>query len=149
MRYPAFDHSRSRRSVVDDDGSHKVQISFGSHGRNFDLELKRDLSVFPDSVVIEDYDGRRLQHLESKAHHHIYEGLLSGEPESHVFGSVRDGIFDGQIHTQSDGVFFVERAQKYFQGGSNDTFHSVIYHEDHLKDPYRHSRHGESELLMH
>jgi hypothetical protein len=143
LSYVAVDHSRAKRSA--DGHADKVRLDFASHGRNFNLELVRDLAAFPDSVVVEDVSGRRLRHLEDKAHHNLYEGRLLGEPDSHAFGALRDGIFDGQIKTQSDGVYFVERAQKYFQDGSNDTFHSIIYHEDHLKDPFHHSRHGEND----
>lgn len=46
----------------------------------------------------------------------MYEGRLLGEPESHAFGAVRDGVFDGQIKTQNDGLFYVERSQRYFPG---------------------------------
>ena len=85
---------------------------------------------------------------EHNAHKHLYEGRLVGEPDSHAFGALRDGIFDGEIRTQNDGVYYVERAQKYFSDNSNETFHSVIYHEDHLKDPFHHSRHGERPLFF-
>jgi len=144
LSYTAYDHSRSKRSSdADESDAGRVRIDFESHGRKFNLDLQRDLSVFPSSVVIEDVEGRRLQHLEDNAHKHLYEGRLLGEPESHAFGALRDGVFDGQIRTQADGLFYVERAQKYFPKGSNDTFHSIIYHEDHLTDPFHHSRHGE------
>ena len=81
------------------------------------------------------------------AHKHLFEGQLIDEPDSHAFGNLRDGIFDGEIRTQTDGVYYVERAQKYFSDLSNETFHSVIYHEDHMKDPYQHSRHGKWSVL--
>ena len=59
----------------------------------------------------------------------------------HCFGAIRDGVFDGQINTD-EGTYYVERANKYFPDLTNDTFHSVIYHEKHLKDPLHHSRAG-------
>lgn len=136
---PLSYHSRTRRSV---DGDDRVHIDFASHGREFNLELRRDLSAFPDQLVIEDGAGRRLEHLESKAHQNVFEGRVLGEPDSHVFGAVRDGVFDGQIKTENDGIYYVERVQKYFPDLSNETFHSVIYHEHHLTDPYHHSRHA-------
>ena len=88
---------------------------------------------------------------------HIYEGhlvspnteldnfatsngeLLPAPVTSHCFGAIRDGVFDGQIVTD-EGTYYVERANKYFPDLTNDTFHSVIYHEKHLKDPFYHSR---------
>jgi len=39
-----------------------------------------------------------------------------------------------------EGTYFIERAHKYFRASENDSFHSVIYHERHLKDPFRHSK---------
>ena len=32
--------------------------------------------------------------------HTHYEGRLIGEDGSHVYGSLRDGVFDGTIHTR-------------------------------------------------
>ena len=75
---------------------------------------------------------------------------LSDEPGSHCFGAIRDGVFDGQIHSASDGIYYIERANRYFdtpdlQHEDNTTtskFHSVIYHEKHLVDPFHHSKKG-------
>ena len=93
---------------------------------------------------------------------HIYEGQLVDEPDSHCFGAIRGGVFDGQIHAK-DGVYYVERANRYFKddllnkdfvdkkinNNSNSSttsrtskFHSVIYHEKHLIDPFHHSKKG-------
>ena len=48
-------------------------------------------------------------------------------------GSIRDGVFDGEIVTEKDGVFYVERARRYFpQKLVNSSHHSVIYHERHV-----------------
>ena len=62
LSYPAYDHTRAKRSVGDEDAG-RVRLDFESHGRKFNLDLQRDLSVFPDSVRIEDREGRRLKHL--------------------------------------------------------------------------------------
>lgn len=85
---------------------------------------------------------------------HIYEGQLVNEPSSHCFGAIRDGVFDGQIHSK-DGVFYVERANRYFKDdlipqdveyrdveNRTSKFHSVIYHENNLIDPFHHSKKG-------
>jgi len=136
-------HHRHKRSLPEED--HKVNIQFESHGRSFDLELKRDHSVFHDGLVLErGYQGSQAHDFDVS---HIYEGGLWNEPESHCFGAIRDGVFDGQIHTASDGIYYIERANKYFdtpdlQHEDNNTskFHSVIYHEKHLIDPFHHSK---------
>merc|ERR1712001_711193 len=65
------------------------------------------------------------------------------------FGAIRDGVFDGQIHSASDGIYYVERANRYFDtpdleneedNSTTSKFHSVIYHEKHLVDPFHHSK---------
>ena len=123
-----------------------VDLEFSAHGRDFKLRLKRDYSVFHNDFEIEDGTGNSIS-----ADHdlsHIYEGHLIGpnsdthsDKHPHCFGAIRDGVFDGQINT-CEGTFYVERANKYFPDLTNDTFHSVIYHEKHLKDPFHHSRSG-------
>ena len=37
----------------------------------------------------------------------LYSSGLWNEPESHCFGAIRDGVFDGQIHTASDGIYYI------------------------------------------
>jgi hypothetical protein len=61
-----------------------------------------------------------------------------------VFGSLIDGVFEGKI-VSPKGSYFVEKAHHYFPRTThpNSTFHSVIYHEDHVQDPYEHVREGE------
>ena len=130
-----------------------VELDFLAHGRSFNLRLKRDYSVFHNDLEIEDGFGNSISSDHDLSH--IYEGYLvpSGEEgilselhianisPTHCFGAIRDGVFDGQINTD-EGTYYVERANKYFPDLTNDTFHSVIYHEKHLKDPFHHSRHG-------
>ena len=83
---------------------------------------------------------------------------FSGEPSSHCFGAIRDGVFDGQIVTR-EGVYYVERAARFpnldlirksafsaspasqnrsRSGEGEREVHSVIYHEKHVKDPWQH-----------
>ena len=69
--------------------------------------------------------------------------LFPDDPKSHCFGSVRDGVFDGQIRTSREGLFYVERIQRYSDVDvGNTSAHSVIYHESHIKDPYKHKKSG-------
>ena len=44
-------HQRHKRSPRQDE--HKVNIQFASHGRDFELELQRDHSVFHNHIVVE------------------------------------------------------------------------------------------------
>ena len=65
-----------------------------------------------------------------------------------------DGVFDGKIHSK-DGVYYVEKASKYFPRSENssssgsanegDRFHSIIYKEAHVVDPYDQHRTGTKE----
>ncbi|RXG70383.1 Disintegrin and metalloproteinase domain-containing protein 10 [Armadillidium vulgare] len=75
---------------------------------------------------------------------HIYEGTLADEHNSRVWGNVRGGVFDGVIESGRDGVFYVEHAHKYFprHNSTEAGFHSVIYHDDNVHDPYSHLRRG-------
>ncbi|KAK6617549.1 hypothetical protein RUM44_005137 [Polyplax serrata] len=117
-------HQRARRSVVRD---HNVHLSFRSHGRNFNLRLKRDLEVFSDDLVV---DG--IPFVDTS---HIYKGYLIEEPGSQAFGSIIDGIFEGSIHSQ-DESYYVEKAHKYFPKGSNQSFHSIIYNGKDVDDSF-------------
>jgi disintegrin and metalloproteinase domain-containing protein 10 len=58
---------------------------------------------------------------------------------------VIDGVFEGVIDSPSQGKYYVERAHKYFQTPPQDagaSFHSVIYHDDAVNDPYAQRRTG-------
>ncbi len=97
--------------------------------------------------------GQSLSHLD----HTHYHGTVRGDPASYVYGSIRSGVFDGQIHTGRDGTFYVERIQRYApqnngrtagsrsaaaasnssreSDSSSSSVHSVIYHDSHVKLP--------------
>lgn len=57
---------------------------------------------------------------------------------------MRDGVFEGVVHSERDGTYYVERAHKYFPGHNATLkgFHSVIYHDRHVGDPYQKLRQG-------
>ncbi|CAH1126819.1 unnamed protein product [Ceutorhynchus assimilis] len=133
-------HLRSKKSLSAHQDNH-VHVSFKAHNRHFRLRLKRDLEVFGDRMEIVDDKGRPI-HADTS---HIYNGHLIGEPKSKVFGSIIDGVFEGKIISPK-GAYFVEKAHHYFPHKThpNRTFHSVIYHEDHVHDPYEGIRQGHS-----
>ncbi|XP_076250266.1 zinc-dependent metalloprotease kuz isoform X2 [Rhynchophorus ferrugineus] len=130
-------HMRIRRSVSPDN---HVHLSFAAHGRSFRLRLKRDVDVFNEHMEV--YTDNGPLNVDTS---HIYKGHLIGEPDSEVFGSIRDGIFEGKI-VLPKGSFYVEKAHHYFphEKHPNLTFHSVIYQEDHVQDPYENIREGHS-----
>ncbi|XP_033334392.1 zinc-dependent metalloprotease kuz isoform X1 [Megalopta genalis] len=130
-------HLRAKRSVTRDNS---VTMKFRSHGRDFHIRLKRDLTTFSNNLIIEGPSGQS-EDLETS---HIYQGHLVGEPGSHVFGSISDGVFHGKIISPRSGAWYVEKAHYYFPPYEiNDTLHSVIYHENDVHDPYTHLRKGE------
>lgn len=132
-------------------------MSFTAHQKHFRLRLKRDLEVFSDKLEVLDDKGQRVDADPS----HIYTGYLIGEwtelilcfffneidfigePDSKVFGSIMEGVFEGKI-VSPKGSYYVEKAHHYFPHKThpNRTFHSVIYHEDHVHDPYESVREG-------
>ena len=69
-----------------------------------------------------------LSHLD----HSHYHGVVEGDTDSHVYGSIRDGVFDGTIHTK-DETLYVERSPRYFPNESS--IHSVIYNDKHVRMP--------------
>ena len=128
-------HSRHKRAISHGQRSSEepLEIRFSGHNNDFHLRLVADHSVFHPEYVITGPGDRLLQGLE----HSLYQGHLVGDPGSHVFGTVRDGVFDGTIKTKHRGTFYVERAQRYLPDSpANSSGHSVIYHHDHLQMPF-------------
>lgn len=66
---------------------------------------------------------------------------MLGDKDSYVHGSISDGVFHGRIVTSSD-AYFIEKAHYYFPNHSHvhDGFHSVIYKDQHVNDPYKEVR---------
>ena len=58
--------------------------------------------------------------------------LCSGEKGTLTHGSVVNGRFEGFIKTQQ-GVFYVEPTERYLKR-QDAAFHSVIYHEDDIRE---------------
>ncbi|XP_063229984.1 disintegrin and metalloproteinase domain-containing protein 10 [Bacillus rossius redtenbacheri] len=127
-------HARAKRSAA---GDASVDVNFSAHSRSFKIRLKRDTSMFSDDLVVHGHDGSRVPVDTS----HIYRGHVADEPDSLVFGSISDGIFEGKILTQQ-GSFYVEKAHHYFPKRDNTSFHSVIYSENDITDPYEKLRTG-------
>ncbi|XP_050035329.1 disintegrin and metalloproteinase domain-containing protein 10-like [Dermacentor andersoni] len=119
-------HMRIKRSPQDYDTA--LHLKFYAHNRHFHLRLKRDTSVFSNDLVIEAHDRRPLDVDLS----HIYSGHLVGEPTSHVFGALHDGVFEGRIET-TKGHYYAERANKYF--AEDRPYHSIMYSANDVELP--------------
>ncbi|XP_050343887.1 disintegrin and metalloproteinase domain-containing protein 10 isoform X2 [Nymphalis io] len=127
-------HKRTRRSIDPPD----LHISFHAHGKHFNMRLRRDLSAFSEDFKVEGSQGQ-IHEVETS---HIYKGEVVDDPQSTVFGSVTDGVFEGKIML-NDGAYYVEHARRYFPpNGTRTRVHSVIYREGDVVDPYAHRRHG-------
>ncbi|KAH6936772.1 hypothetical protein HPB50_021363 [Hyalomma asiaticum] len=86
----------------------------------FHLKLRPDTSVFHEDLVVE---TSKLGHIKPEIGH-IYSGELVGEPSSHVYGALVDGVFHGAIQSPS-GRYYVESSRRFFSGPK--PFHSVLY----------------------
>lgn len=60
-----------------------------------------------------------------------------------VFGSIIDGIFEGKIISPKKGNYYIEKSRKYTHPHGHlkdsDNFHSVIYKENDVDNPYHNS----------
>ncbi|KAH8026622.1 hypothetical protein HPB51_022597 [Rhipicephalus microplus] len=86
----------------------------------FHLKLRPDTSAFHNDLVVETSLLGRIK----PEIGHIYSGELVGEPSSHVYGALVDGVFHGAIQSRS-GRYYVENARRFFSGPK--PFHSVLY----------------------
>lgn len=57
---------------------------------------------------------------------------FSGEKGTLTHGAIVDGKFEGFIQSYQ-GTYYVEPAERYLEG-KNVPFHSVIYHEDDIRE---------------
>lgn len=135
-------HTRVKRWTLgeqdlDADEEPEVYIRFKAQKRDFKLRLKRDTSTFSQNLQFVG-DGADPGATDFT---HIYAGHVEGVANSHAFGSIRDGVFDGKIITPGE-TFYVERAHKYALPSTNKSLHSVIYSERDVHDPYHHHRTG-------
>uniref|UniRef100_H2Y604 ADAM10 endopeptidase n=1 Tax=Ciona savignyi TaxID=51511 RepID=H2Y604_CIOSA len=134
-------HDRSRRSIAFT--TKPVKLKFQAHGRNFDIHLYRDNSIFrPDFVVVDENENQLDVNIS-----HIYHGILYGQHSSLVHGSIIGGIFRGVIHDPHKGRYYVEETHQFFGGSQGQSpiggynGHSVIYNENDIIPPRKASYH--------
>uniref|UniRef100_A0A8C5MDB3 Disintegrin and metalloproteinase domain-containing protein 10 n=1 Tax=Leptobrachium leishanense TaxID=445787 RepID=A0A8C5MDB3_9ANUR len=126
-------HQRAKRAVSHEDQF--VHLDFHAHGRQFNLRMKRDTSLFSPDFKLE-MGGETFTYDTS----HIYSGQIFGEQSTLSHGSVLDGRFEGFIQTPQ-GTFYVEPSERYFKDRAVP-FHSVIYHEEDIKYPHKYGAQG-------
>ncbi|XP_076323272.1 disintegrin and metalloproteinase domain-containing protein 10-like [Tachypleus tridentatus] len=125
-------HLRDKRSVH----SFFVPVNFHAYGRHFNLRLKRETGVFSPDIVFDTSNGFN-EKLDTS---HLYNGFLLGEPKTAVYGSLREGVFEGKIHTSNE-TFYIERTHRYFKNNISP-FHSIIYSANDVIDPFASKRKG-------
>ena len=123
-------HKRSNSNQNDFD---KVKISFFAHNQEFRLHLKRDYSIFHNNMKIHDGTNQHvpLNHDTLNLYDGIVESSLSSS-NGYCFGSISDGIFDGQLLTE-EGTYYVTKIPPSMSHVLNYTVHSIIYNEKHVK----------------
>ncbi|XP_042264262.1 disintegrin and metalloproteinase domain-containing protein 10 [Thunnus maccoyii] len=126
-------HQRAKRALSPQDKT--VHLDFHSHGRHFNLRMRRDTTLFSPDVIIE-VSGEESPIDTS----HIYSGEIFGEKGTLTHGSVVDGRFEGFIKTHQ-GTYYVEPSERYLKN-KNVPFHSVIYHEDDIHYPHKYGSEG-------
>lgn len=163
------DHRRVRRSITQKNP--QLHLKFDAHGRKFHIRLRRDITTFSDNlqVVSTDgpvafdlshvYEGRLVDDPLSVVHGSVIDGVFEGkiitegdtyfvEHAKHYFPEIRNGSagrsqeemdrFKYSVDGEGDG-------QKEEKDNNIDVkldFHSVIYKDEHVDDPYAHKRKG-------
>ena len=124
---------RKRDASESSVGTERSKISFFAFGQQFQLQLKRDFSIFHNDIKIQFGES---QHVKlSHDTMNLYDGPVvtsSSSLEGYCFGSINNGIFDGQILTRQ-GTYYVTKLPFKSMNELNNTGHSIIYHEKHVK----------------
>ncbi|XP_055049184.1 disintegrin and metalloproteinase domain-containing protein 10 [Misgurnus anguillicaudatus] len=126
-------HQRAKRALSHHESF--LHLQFHSHGRHFNLRMKRDTRMFSEDFKLE-MSGQEMDYDTS----HIYTGEIYGEQGTLSHGSVVDGRFDGFVQTHR-GTYYIEPAERYLED-KNVPFHSVIYHEDDIHYPHKYGPEG-------
>ncbi|VDN00825.1 unnamed protein product [Thelazia callipaeda] len=121
---------RRKRSI---DGSYApVNLLFTSHNRSFHLilhSLDDDTNVFSDNFIF-DVDGKD-EHVPMKDF--LVHGYDKNDPESTLYGSFRDGIFDGHVIYSDGESFTIDKVDRYLHWKYRPKhFHSIIYSDSSI-----------------
>uniref|UniRef100_A0AAF5CY34 ADAM10 endopeptidase n=1 Tax=Strongyloides stercoralis TaxID=6248 RepID=A0AAF5CY34_STRER len=131
-------------------GNGFVELKFTAYKRRFHLLLNpiNELTgVFAQDHIIDingnpDFEIRNPKNF-------LYEGYLKDDPHSHVYGSIFDGIFNGQIHTTDGKTYTIENINKYFSKNNlPKTYHSIIYHDTNINNNYNNHNHNKKERIV-
>eukprot|EP00794_Sanderia_malayensis_P012069 gene12069-13313_t len=113
-------HSIGKRSV---NFLGNKKLHFQSFGRNFDLKLVSDSSIFSpqfEAIVVNDKEERQFQ-IEKD---NFFKGYVDGEFDSRVQAHLEDGVLTASIKTD-DEVFVVEPSSRHVDGDHD--FDMIVY----------------------
>ena len=110
-------------------GTKGFKLSFFAFGQHFQLQLKRDFSIFHNDIKIQ---FGHSQHVKlSHDTMNLYDGPVvtsSSSLKGYCFGSISNGVFDGQILTQ-EGTYYVAKMSTNSTNALNKTGHSLILND--------------------
>ena len=92
----------------------RQHASFQALGRSFDLDLEVNPLFAPGAKNLWVGDAGVVEEAPTIT---LYRGKVSGEPDSWVRVTVRNGALDGMIHTAAE-TYFVEPRARYFAGAA-------------------------------
>ena len=156
-----------RRSVTQKNPH--LHLKFDAHDRQFHIRLRRDITTFSDNlqVVTTDelpvafdvshvYEGRLVDDPHSVVHGSVIDGVFEGkivterdtffvEHAKHYFPEIKNGSrrtdaldrFKYSVEGEE-----TEKADQEDNVAVKLDFHSVIYKDEHVDDPYAHKRKG-------
>uniref|UniRef100_A0A8R1TWT5 ADAM10 endopeptidase n=2 Tax=Onchocerca TaxID=6281 RepID=A0A8R1TWT5_ONCVO len=109
-----------------------LSLQFASHNRSFHLilhSLDDSTNVFSDNFIF-DVDGKD-EHVSMQDF--LVHGHDKNDPESILYGSFRDGIFDGHIIYSNGESYTVDKIDRYLHWKHRPKhFHSIIYSDSSI-----------------
>uniref|UniRef100_A0A1I8EV72 ADAM10 endopeptidase n=1 Tax=Wuchereria bancrofti TaxID=6293 RepID=A0A1I8EV72_WUCBA len=109
-----------------------LSLQFASHNRSFHLILRsldESTSVFSDNFIF-DVDGKG-EHVPMRDF--LVHGHDKNDPESTLYGSFRDGIFDGHIIYGNGESYTIDKIDRYLHWRHRPKhFHSIIYSDNSI-----------------
>ncbi|VDK74668.1 unnamed protein product [Litomosoides sigmodontis] len=109
-----------------------LSLQFASHNRSFHLilhSLDDSTNVFSDNFIF-DVDGKG-EHVPMRDF--LVQGHDKNDPESTLYGSFRDGIFDGHIIYGNGESYTVDKIDRYLHWKHRPKhFHSIIYSDSSI-----------------
>lgn len=118
LNYEPLQYAQETLKTSRKNGLETVNFNFQAYGRNFNIILKRDTSLFTRDLHVEAADAFEPGN--------NYDGFIMDEPFSAVHGFIYNDIFEGVVFTEDNNEFHIESVHQY-RHLDNQTIHSIIY----------------------